>query len=469
MRFESQQQTASIAAGPSIAAPPVRTAVAQAYTPAMILLACTLLLGTAVANSPPGALAHAPPYTASDAAVIIEELDLDHAGQQHIVLQLVDDFSMQWTLLVDGYSVALGINPNGQTEEMEAASIAFSNAAHTSVQAAQAVRQLEADLKSADATQVAALQEALTNASALRARLLKEVRRASDARRALIHRDPMHVERTAQEFAEESAALTQQFEADIRLLLIPEQRERWDVLIPRFTMRQLLRAGHLGGEHLNLDSVVSRVHPILTSEELAVIEPTLVEWRTEIDAALENRSNHDYLAVPFPNVSQRSALATSRRAVRDCTLRHLDAACTAVGEPRGSQMRDLAMRIGFPARYRPTHMEQALEYCISAHEDQRDQIKSLLQSHAKGMKAVRAANIALLINTEGHGTLTPGTDQEGMQLPAGAGDAIRSIQDLRRRGVDQPSLDRLAFKQLERILGRAEARRAMRKWNQARR
>ncbi|MCP4757844.1 MAG: hypothetical protein GY894_04605 [Planctomycetes bacterium] len=405
---------------------------------------------------------NAPPYTPADAAIIIEHLELDLADQKYIVLQLVDDFARQWMRLLDGYSVELGQNTSKDAEAIQAARHAYQEAAKASAEATRAVSQLEEAIKTADKREAPNLHEQLLAAKASRTDLLEQARAAGDSRMRLFQADPEYIDRTSKTFDRNSMSLIEQFEGDVRLLLTPEQQDRWAALTRKFTRRWLLRAGHLGGEHLNLDTVILRIHPNMSPEELSLVEPVMREWRHEIDVALKTRSQHDHSAVPRPDARQQVALLVIRRDVRDCTLKHLNLMCQRMGGARGEQIRDLAMRMGFPDRFRPTKVERALEYCLAEAVDDRKEVEDLQKNHADQMKTLRTSQIAILLKIDGHEELAAVGSQARAELDPSWADTSKTLDHLKRLDARQETIDHKTYRQLQKIVGRSTANKAMR-------
>ncbi|MDP7070944.1 MAG: hypothetical protein QF561_06310 [Phycisphaerales bacterium] len=427
--------------------------------------ATALALTSMAAAQFEGTLEHAPPYMVADAAIIIEALDLDHADEQQIVLQLIEDFGAQWERLVDGYSISLHRDESSLDPEWQQARADYRSAARASAAATRALREIEAGLASVGSTDSGELQQQLEVVKASRERLLRATHKASAAMCFSMDRDSEHVNRSKRQFDADAAELTDQFERDVHLLLTRSQQDRWDALQLDFDRRRLLRHGHIGGEHLDLDVVSRRMQPPMSPDEARAIAPALDAWRRDVDTALARRTRLVNDEAAAPNASSRvdvlAATLQARRDVRDCSLRHLRTITEALGDERGSVFHRSAMHTAFPDQFRASRMERALRHCLDTYPDRSEAIAKIQSPHQTQMEQIRRTNLMLLLEVDGVEPLLAASRRSGDHRPE-LDAAMKQLTRLKYGTVDQRTLDRETFGKLEQLLGRARARSAMR-------
>lgn len=173
--------------------------------------------------------------------------------------------------------------------------------------------------------------------------------------------------RPFKEWAAERENLNQQFLENIKVLLTPEQLERWPAFERRLFREKKLVDGRLSGESINLFDIVRDMH--LSPQVRAQIEPILDEYSIQLDEALRRReaitagpANQMLLALEAQDSQKTLAayqsLIDRRVQVRNINDTYIDLIADALPSDLGMELRRNALERGYPRVFRTTPVQR---------------------------------------------------------------------------------------------------------------
>lgn len=190
------------------------------------------------------------------------------------------------------------------------------------------------------------------------------------------------------------------FVAGLRATLNETQAADWQAF-DRFMRRERsLPHGAISGESVNLLKIVDDAN--LSDEIMASIEPILIRYEMELDAALRSRDAHlDQSEIRFlraaQSFNQREVEELARRSaemhrmVRDVNDRYRMELVAALPEELRKPVERAALVAGYDRVYRPTQVERAFEVALGL-EDLSPEVRPVIE----GLQSQFNAEIASL-------------------------------------------------------------------------
>ncbi len=363
-----------------------------------IILCITMLTLQAVAWTP----SMTPPWSVADIATLIEAVGIQDRPRQRTVALLVEDFSWDWQRIVALHATRMA-PPRGDDS-------AWKLAHQASESEARRIKGMQARLANATPSEAARLRARIER----RKDSADALRQATANARARLHTGRRRTDQAAAAAAFETEAkrLNQELLDNIHVILLDEELAAFDSYARNNARRRRLRAAWIEGEALDLDALVAGMHPPLCEASMAASETVLSAWRRRLDDALDARdaANDASKAAladttdatsPARMVAIHTARLDASRAVRDCTLSHLDTLASAVLEEEAVRLRHVGLATAFPRFYRPTDAMVAIQWSLDQGAVRDVRLDALLKQHASRISDVRREGFAEYLRQDG--------------------------------------------------------------------
>ncbi len=428
-------------------------------------------------------LDQSPPWLLSDIPLVIERVGIEDADRQAILSQLVRDFNDHWSAAVSGYSSDRASRPHTNPSEWAEARRTLAKANETYLQQRDAAKELKRRLESGrtgvryssrrppDALGMQLIEDALGESKVELNASWAACRAARDRIASLQVASEADQDSLLSRFNQIGQQLIEGLEADISIFLLPDELEEWHRVKKDIARRRHLRAGHLQGEHVDLDAVVRVIDPQLTDETRDILSQVLPEWRSHIDELLSDREAA-LLNAPrsFSHASSESwdptqailamkVVLDARRAVRDRTWDAIADTCQSLTD--ADQIRILRgeyRRRAFPSLYYRSRVERAVQSAIDdGMAELHPALPKILELHANALRRVRPEAIQGIMEFDGTETLYLLAVENELDRP----DLTQAFKKLDRAQNMVADVDKEAYVQLVMVIGEHRARRLM--------
>jgi len=198
-------------------------------------------------------------------------------------------------------------------------------------------------------------------------------------------------------------AMGNQFLENIRVILMSEQRDRWEHFLRRLYREKHVRDGRFSGEAVNLFNVVRDLRlPEPLAEDLDLI---LEQYAIALDAGMKRRSAilrgpvHDIFD-PIINDRQRTldvnGLISTRLVIREVNEQYIQQLASALPAPQNDLFTRAAMIAGFPRIYRETPAQRLFRHAATRDAFDAAVIQAILTIEAEYLATLATQNEELL-------------------------------------------------------------------------
>ena len=206
------------------------------------------------------------------------------------------------------------------------------------------------------------------------------------------------------------------FMDNIRAQLSPLQLQRWDSLERAMRREKELPLGELPGEKMNIFAVLHGME--LKPGDIQTIDPALMTYEVELDAALDQRRKQMNTHQPRlqdamisknyeDGINGLRQIASSRTAVIEAHMRAIEKIHEQLDQPLADEFRIAVLRRGYPEIFKPTVVDRLIEEVRSREDLTPDQSSQLDTIEAEYRLSLHESNESVLAAYRTHAQEIP--------------------------------------------------------------
>jgi hypothetical protein len=212
------------------------------------------------------------------------------------------------------------------------------------------------------------------------------------------------------EWGKERAKLGEEFIENVKVILTPQQMERWPAFDRRLLREKEMSEGRLSGESTDLLYIIRDMH--LDELVLRSAQPVLDQYDLALDQALRARKDYrlkmrtEMLNAMSAQDSQKSlkffeGQVALQVAVRDVNDQYIESISTALPSDLGQKFRKTALERAYPRVYRETPVERLYTAALELDGLSADMLKAVRELQSKYVDELAAINATLIKSLRG--------------------------------------------------------------------